>query len=87
MEIKRIGGIIPAYNNNKVGTTKKSNVAASPKNTDRVEFGFSALIDAEKAAIAQEVRADAAPRELLDAGETAQSGIDSSVIAAMIFMG
>lgn len=87
MEIKRVGGIIPAYKNNKVGTTKKSNVAASPKNTDRVEFGFSMLIDAEKAAIAQDVRADAAPRELLEAGETAQSGIDSSVIAAMIFMG
>lgn len=87
MEIKGIGGIIPAYKNTKVSSAKKSDVAAASKNTDRVEFGFSALIDAEKAAIAQEVRANAAPRELLEAGETAESGIDGSVLASIIFMG
>lgn len=87
MEIKGIGGIIPAYKNSKVGAAKKTNAAVTHKNTDRVEFGFSALIDAEKAAIAQEVRTDAAPRELLDAGETAQNGIDSGILASIIFMG
>lgn len=87
MEIKGIGGIIPAYKNTKVNSAKKSGAAVAPKNTDRVEFGFAASIDAAKAAIAQEVRANASPRELLDAGETAQSGVDSNVIAAMIFMG
>lgn len=87
MEIKGIGGIIPAYKNTKVSAPKKSGAAVTPKNTDRVEFGFAASLDAAKAAIAQEVRADAAPRELLDAGETAERGIDNNVLASIIFMG
>lgn len=87
MEIKRVGGIIPAYPNTKVGSAKKSDAAESPKKTDRVEFGFAASLDAAKAAIAQEVRANANPRELLNAGETAQNGVDNEILAKMIFMG
>lgn len=87
MEIKGIGGIVPAYKNAKVGAPKKSSAAATSKNTDRVEFGFSALIDAEKAAIAQDVSAGASPRELLEAGETAERGVDSNILAEIIFMG
>ena len=88
MEIKGIGGIISTYKNTRAAAPKKSGAADSTKNnTDRVEFGFAAALDTAKEALAAEVRADATPRELVDAGETARQGIDSAAIAAMIFMG
>ena len=89
MEIKRIGGVISTYNSKttKVQAPASTGAAASAKNTDRVEFGFESALNTAKAEIAAEVRADASPRELLDAKNTAEQGVESSAIAAMMFMG
>ena len=89
MEIKRIGGVISTYNSKtaKVQSPKSTSAAASAKNTDRVEFGFESALNTAKAEIAAEVRADASPRELLDAKNAAEQGVESSAIAAIMFMG
>ena len=89
MEIKRIGGVISTYNSKtaKVQAPKSTSAVAPTKNTDRVEFGFEAALNTAKAEIAAEVRADASPRELLDAKNVAEQGVESSAIAAMMFMG
>lgn len=87
MEIKRIGGIIPAYNTAKAQSPKKTSAAAPAKNTDRVEFGFEAALNAAKTAIAADIRADAAPQELLDGKNTAEQGVDPTILASFILMG
>ena len=89
MEIKGLGGIISTYKSKtaKVQSATSTGAAASAKNTDRVEFGFETALNTAKAAIAAEVRADASPRELLDAKNAAEQGVESSAIAAMMFMG
>lgn len=88
MEIKGINGIISTYKTAKAQTPKKSSAAVSAKNnTDRVEFGFEKTLAAAKFALAQEVNADASPRELVEAQNTAEQGLTSSEIAALIFMG
>ena len=89
MEIKRIGGVISTYNSNtaKVQAAKSAGAAASAKNTDRVEFGFESALNAAKADIAAEVRADASPRDLLDAKNAAEQGVESSAVAAAMFIG
>ena len=89
MEIKGIGGVISTYKSKtaKVQAPKSAGAAASAKNTDRVEFGFESALNTAKADIAAEVRADASPRELLDAKNAAEQGVESSAIAAMMFMG
>lgn len=89
MEIKRIGGVIPAYSSKtaKTQAPKSIGAAVSAKNTDRVEFGFEAALTSAKSAVAAEVRADAAPQELLEAQNTARQGVESAAIAAMMFMG
>ena len=81
MEIKGINGMVSAYKTTKSQSPKKPSASAVVKtNTDRVEFGF-------EAAIAAEVKADAAPKEILEAGETAENGVDASVLASFILMG
>lgn len=88
MEIKGIGGMISAYKPTKAQAPKKSGAAVSVKNnTDRVEFGFETALINAKAAIAQEVRADASLSDLRDAQNTAQNGAAAGDIAAMILMG
>ncbi len=89
MEIKRIGGVISTYNSKttKTQAPKSIGAAVSAKNTDRVEFGFEAALTSAKSAVAAEVRADAAPQELLEAQNTAEQGVESAAIAAMMFMG
>lgn len=89
MEIKGIGGIISTYKTKaaKAQPTKSTSAAVSAKNTDRVEFGFEAALTSAKSAVAAEVRADASPQELLEAKNTAEQGIESGMIAAMMFMG
>lgn len=87
MEIKGLGGVISAYKTTKASAPKKVSAAVSAKNnTDRVEFGFAAAIAAAKAEIANEVKADASPQEILDAGKTAGS-YGAEELAAMILMG
>lgn len=87
MEIKGLGGIISAYKTTKANAPKKVNAAVSAKNnTDRVEFGFAAAITAAKAEIANEVKADATPQEILEAGKSAD-GCGAEELAALILMG
>lgn len=86
MEIKRIGGVISTYQTTKAQSPKKTSAAVPAKNTDRVEFGFETALTAAKSAVAAEVRADAAPQELLDAQNTAKQGVDPSVLAALMLM-
>lgn len=89
MEIKGIGGVISTYKSKttKAQAPKKESAAVSAKKTDRVEFGFEAALTSARSAIAAEVRADASPQELLEAQKTAEQGVDSGAIAAMMFMG
>lgn len=88
MEIKRISGIISTYKSTKTTAPKKPGAAVSAKNnTDRVEFGFETTLSAAKAAIANDVRTDASPTELVEADGLAQSGVESAQIAAMMLMG
>lgn len=87
MEIKGIGGIISAYRTTKASAPKKTSAAVSAKNnTDRVEFGFAAAITAAKAEIVNEVNADAAPQEILDAAKSAGE-FSREELAALILMG
>lgn len=87
MEIKGLGGVISAYKTTKANAPKKVSAAVSAKNnTDRVEFGFAAAITAAKAEIANEVNADAAPQEILEAGKTA-GNYGAEELAAIILMG
>lgn len=87
MEIKGLGGIISAYKTTKTNAPKKVSAAVSAKNnTDRVEFGFAAAITAAKAEIANEVKADATPQEILEAGKSAD-GYGAEELAALILMG
>ena len=88
MEIKGINGIISTYKTTKAQTPKKSSAAVSAKNnTDRVEFGFEKTLAAAKLALTQEINADASPQELVEAQNTAERGLSSAEIAALIFMG
>lgn len=87
MEIKGLGGVLNAYKPAKASAPKKVSAAATAKNnTDRVEFGFAAAITAAKAEIANEVNADAAPQEIVDAGKTA-GNYSAEELAALILMG
>ena len=87
MEIKGINGIVSAYKTNKSQAPKKPSASSAAKsNTDRVEFGFENAIANAKAEIAAEVRADAAPKEIMDAAKTADDGVDSVVLADYILM-
>ena len=86
MEIKGIGGVYSAYKTTKASTPKKTGAAAAAKNnTDRVEFGFAAAITAAKAEIASEVRANATPQEIVDAGKSA-GDFSREELAALILM-
>lgn len=86
MEIKGIGGVYSAYKTTKANTPKKTGAAAAVKNnTDRVEFGFAAAINAAKAEIANEVRANATPQEIVDAGKSA-GDFSREELAAFILM-
>ena len=88
MEINGLNGIISTYKTTKAQTPKKSSAAVSAKNnTDRVEFGFEKTLAAAKLAITQEINADASPRELVEAQNTAEQGLTGAEIAALIFMG
>lgn len=86
MEIKGIGGILSAYKTAKASMPKKTGAAAAAKNnTDRVEFGFASAISAAKAEIVNEVNANAAPQEIVDAGRSAGE-FSREELAALILM-
>lgn len=87
MEIKRIEGVFAAYKTTKANAPKKTSAAAAAKsNTDRVEFGFAAAISAAKAEIANEVNANAAPQEIVEAGKSA-GNVSRESLAALILAG
>ena len=67
MEIKRINGVLSAYQTVKKSAAPKTETASSVRNTDRVEFGFETALQAAKNGIAAAVKADAAPQELAQA--------------------
>ena len=79
MEIKRIAGVISAYNTNRTNKVKKTESSVSAKNIDRVEFGFDG--------IAAQVKADAQEQELAAAKQTAESGIPANELASYILFG
>ena len=88
MEIKRVNGIIPAYTAAKVSAPNKPTAKSPVKNTDRVVFGFESAIATAKAQIAEEIKADATPAELVEAAAEAENnGNAASELAALILMG
>lgn len=87
MEIKGIGGVFSVYKTAKANTPKKTGAAAAAKgNTDRVEFGFAAAIAAAKSEIVNDVKANATPQEIVDAGKSA-GDFSREELAALILMG
>ena len=74
MEIKRINGVLSAYQTVKKSAAPKTETASSVRNTDRVEFGFETALQAAKNGIAAAVKADAAPQELAQAQQALDSG-------------
>lgn len=87
MDIKRINGVISAYNANRGSKVKKTENAASVKNTDRVEFGFETALKAAKNGIAAEVKADAAEQDIAAAKSMAEQGVPASELASYILFG
>lgn len=87
MEIKRISGVISAYNNNRSSKVKKTEAAVTVKNMDRVEFGFEKALQAAKNGIAAQVKADASEQELAAARQTAQDGVSANELASYILFG
>ncbi len=87
MDIKRINGVISAYNANRGNKIKKAETAASVKNMDRVEFGFETALKAAKNGIAAEVKADAAEQDIAAARAAAENGISASELAGYILFG
>ncbi len=87
MDIKRINGVISAYNANRGGKVKKSENAASVKNMDRVEFGFETALKAAKKGIAAEVKADASAQDIAAARNTAEQGVAANELASYILFG
>ena len=90
MEIKRISGVITSYTSQKVSAPNKSGASVSAKKTDRtdrIEFGFADALTAARSGIVQDIRADAAPQELLEAQRFAEEGVDPAELAGYILMG
>ena len=87
MEIKRISGVISAYNSNRSTKVNKTEASASVKNIDRVDFGFEKALQAAKAGISAEVRADASAQDIASARTTAENGVAASEIAGYILFG
>lgn len=87
MEIKRVNGVISTYAANKASAPKKPTAMSAVKNTDRVVFGFESAIATAKAQIAEEIKADASPSELVEAAAEAKGMNNASEIAALILMG
>lgn len=87
MEIKRINGVLSAYNTTRKGAVAKTEAASSMRNTDRVEFSFETALNAAKKGIAAAVNADAAPQELEQAKLTAENGVSASELASYIVFG
>lgn len=88
MEIKGINGVINTYKAQKTNAAKKTSAAVSVKNTDRIEFGgFDAALAAARSGIAMDIKADAAPQELVDAQKSAQEGVPAVELASYILMG
>lgn len=87
MEIKRINGVLSAYNTTRKGLSPKTEAASPVRNTDRVEFGFDKALQAAKNGIAAAVQADATPQELSAAQQTLDNGIEANELASYIIFG
>lgn len=90
MEIKRINGVITSYTSQKVSAPNKTDASASAKKTDRtdrIEFGFADALTAARGGIAQDIKTDATPQELLEAQRFAEEGVDPAELAGYILMG
>ena len=87
MEIKRINGVLSAYQTVKKSAAPKTETASSVRNTDRVEFGFETALQAAKNGIAAAVKADAAPHELVQAQQALDSGVEANDLASYILFG
>lgn len=87
MEIKRINGVLSAYNTARKSAAAKTEAASSVRKKDRVEFGFDTALQAAKNGIAAAVTADAAPQELAAAQQTLESGVEANELASYIIFG
>lgn len=87
MEIKRINGVLSAYQTVKKSAAPKTETASSVRKTDRVEFGFETALQAAKNGIAAAVKADAAPHELAQAQQALDSGVEANDLASYILFG
>lgn len=87
MEIKRINGVLSAYNTTRKGAVSKAESASQTRKTDRVEFGFDTALQAAKKGIAAEVTADATPHELEQAQQTLDNGVEANELASYIIFG
>lgn len=87
MEIKRINGVLSAYNTTRKGAAPKTEAASSARNTDRVEFGFETALQAAKNGISAAVTADAAPQEIAEARQTLENGVEANELASYIIFG
>ena len=85
MEIKRINGVLSAYQTVKKSAAPKTETASSVRNTDRVEFGFETALQAAKNGIAAAVKADAAPHA--QAQQALDSGVEANDLASYILFG
>ncbi|MCI5668190.1 MAG: hypothetical protein MR291_05430 [Oscillospiraceae bacterium] len=85
MEIKRINGVLSAYNTARKGAAPRAETASQVRNTDRVEFGFDKALQAAKNGIAAAVRADATPQEIDQA--KSMDSVEPADLASYIIFG
>ena len=87
MEIKRVNGIISTYSANKASAPQKPTAKSAVANTDKILFGFESAIASARAQIAEEIKADATPAELVEAAAQAENSNTARELAALILMG
>ena len=90
MEIKRINGVLSAYQTVKKSAAPKTETASSVRNTDRVEFGFETALQAAKNGIAAAVLTERGVkhlRELAQAQQALDSGVEANDLASYILFG
>ena len=89
MEIKRLNGVLSAYNSQPLSKTQKKDTSTLERNVnvDRVEFGFEKALQAAKNGISAQIKADATQGEIDEAKQAAEEGISPAELAGYILLG